>query len=82
MLLARRSEIHHIIFHLPYGKERRVRLLEYIRSTESKCMWVNGRYQVQVKQDTDLKYLLKKGILKQCRTEAWGNKRQTYLMLS
>lgn len=77
-----RSEILYVMS-MPYGKIRRTRLLSYITTCESKCLYVNCKYQLQIKQDPDLRYLIKKGKLKQDRvSRGWGNKtNQTILVL-
>lgn len=51
---------------MAYGVERRKALIDHILIM--KGIPVNRRYMPQIEQDSDLKYMLKKGILKRTRT--------------
>lgn len=53
----------------PYGKERRKRIKEMFDSEEDSRLAVNCKYRPQVKDDPDLKKLLKSGFLKQVRLQ-------------
>lgn len=48
--------------YLPYGMERRKRLLAHLK--EHGKIYVNRKWQLQTKHDMDLKRLLKKGVIR------------------
>ncbi len=48
--------------YMPYGKERRVYLINHLRNGNH--IYVNKKWQLQTKHDSDLKKLLKKGVLR------------------
>lgn len=78
-------ELHHIKM-LPYGKFRRDLLLQYLK-TDDHMIPINRSHQLNLKYDTDLKYLYKRGIVKIYRP--FGNyrkksssSRQSYLVIT
>lgn len=55
---------------MPFGKERRTQLLLWVQTQTDKMYWhipygfiVNSRHQLIIKKDSDLQYLIKKGLL-------------------
>lgn len=83
------------IQHMPFGKERRERLLSWLQTQTEQMSWhipygfiVNRKHQLIVENDRDLQYLIKKGILIQINklyTLSLGNNRITsynYLVLA
>lgn len=55
---------------MPFGKERRQCIIEYLRQKTPEIrtclphgLYVNCKNQIQVNYDTDIKYMIKKGIL-------------------
>lgn len=80
---------------MPFGKERRTQLLKWLQTQTEQSYWhipygfiVNSKYQLIVKKDPDLQYLIKKGILIQINKtrhpSLWSNNRQSfnYLVLA
>ena len=78
-----------------FGKERRTQLLLWLQTQTKEMSWhmpygfiVNRRHQLIVNKDSDLQYLIKKGILIQVNklwTLSLGNMRRTsynYLVLA
>lgn len=69
--------------------ERREAILQYLRESEGQCIYINCKYQVQLK-DTGaypmaLKRMLKEGLLKRTRTNwgGWcGRKQQSKIVLA
>lgn len=55
------------IIDLPYGKERRKEILNFLDRSDRIPFYVNCKYRPQIHQDKDLKYLLKKKIIKTIR---------------
>lgn len=58
------------IQHMPFGKERRERLISWLQTQTERMSWhiaygfiVNRKHQLIIKKDIDLQYLIKKGIL-------------------
>lgn len=79
--------MHHMdIFHLPPGVNRRKRLVDWLKGqTTLVGLPINSKYQFIVKKDRDLRYLLKKGIVKQIRVQSGFRKcacHQSYLVLN
>lgn len=83
------------IQHMPFGKERRERLLSWLQTQTERMSWhiaygfiVNRKHQLIIKKDVDLQYLIKKGTLIQINklwTLSLGNNRRTsynYLVLA
>lgn len=66
--------------------ERREAILAYLRDSESKCIYINCKYQVQLKDKgaypMALKRMLKEGLLKRVRTNYGGRKQQTKVVLA
>lgn len=80
---------------MPYGKERRQQLLNWMNTQTQEMHWhipygfiVNRKYQLIIKKDPDLQYLIKKGVLVQVNkllTLSLGSMRRTsynYLVLA
>lgn len=65
--------------------ERREAILAYLRDSESKCIYINCKHQVQLKDKgaypMALKRMLKEGRLKRVREARVGRKSQTKLVL-
>jgi len=74
--------LHVALWLMPYGAPRREMIVASLKSLDATKIYVNNKWQRQLKTDTDLSYLLKKGILVKKRGSPGGNKRQTYLELS
>lgn len=55
----------------PYGKPRRKIIVDWFNTNPSGKLRINCKYRPQLKDDTDLKYLIKKGFLIQHREPAW-----------
>ena len=58
------------IYNMPFGKERRQCIIEYLRQKTPEIrtclpygLYVNCKYQIQVNSDPDIEYMIKKGIL-------------------
>ena len=69
------------IMRMPKGKKRRYRLVEHLMSSPSYPDFpVNRRGALILDKDSDLKYLLRKGILKKTRRGS-HTRRVTYLEL-
>ena len=71
---------------MPFGVERRKQLLAYLAAGHADATYpgvgVNGRHQLILKRDPDLRALLKKGILVRRRKNQGGKKMQTVLFLA
>lgn len=79
--------MHHMeLFHLPPGVARRKKIVDWLKGQQMFVgLPVNSKYQFIVKKDRDLKYLLKKGIVKQVRVQSGFRKcacHQSYLVLA
>lgn len=83
------------IQNMPFGKERRTQLLLWLQTQTKEMSWhipygfiVNRKHQLIVNRDSDLQYLIKKGVLIQINklwTLSLGNMRRTsynYLVLT
>lgn len=57
---------------MPYGKERRKLIKDWFTANPDGQFSVNCRYRPQVKNDPDLKKLIRTGFLKQVRTRRPG----------
>jgi hypothetical protein len=55
----------------PYGKHRRQLIVEWFNNNPSGRLYVNCKYRPQLKDDTDLKYLIKKGFLVMQREQTY-----------
>lgn len=64
---------------MPYGKERRKLIMHMFNTTEDAAYCVNRKYRPQMKEDTDLRKLVKEGKLKLKRT-GQPRSRLTYLV--
>ena len=81
------------IYGMPRGGRRRKLLLQWLATPDEqgreRCIYVNNRWQPNL-VDPDLQYLLKRGLLIQCRDRGRkrsplnrsSNKRQSYLVLA
>ena len=54
----------------PYGKSRRKIIVDWFNANPSGRLYVNCEYRPQLKDDTDLRYLIKKDFLTQQREPA------------
>lgn len=72
----------HEIFAMPYGKERRKGIIQWIEDNPDRMLYVNNKYQFNTKKDQDLKKLIKSGKLKTGRLRLFfSNHHQTILIL-
>lgn len=70
---------------MPFGKKRRELILQLLKSPvyiSFGGLSVNRKYCSQLSEDNDLRYMLKKGILKRVRGDAGGKARITKLILA
>ena len=51
----------------PYGKNRRKIIMDWFNTNPNGRLYINCKYRPQLKDDTDLRYLIKKGFLIQQR---------------
>ena len=63
-----------------YGKERRKFIVDWFNNNPEGRYYVNCKYRPQVKDDPDLKYLIRKGFLKAEREGYTRTSRKTYLV--
>lgn len=70
-----------IIHYWAEGKDRRNAILAYMKNTPDAKIYINRKYCRQLHLDSDLKMLVKKGILKRHR-EGSVTCRQSYLSLN
>lgn len=69
------------IYNMPMGKDRRKILKWYFDLVPEYQLPVDRQWCRQVKDDSDLKYLIKKGFLKKIR-QHWGTSNKSYLVKS
>ena len=72
------------LYQMSFGKDRREAILSMLRDPENsfRSIPVNRRYCMQMHQDIDLSYMLKKGILKRIRSHNGGKVYHTRLVLN
>ena len=58
----------------PYGKHRRKIIKDWFDNNPNGRLHVNCKYRPQLNDDSDLRYLIKKGFLKQCREASFRGK--------
>lgn len=66
---------------LPQGKQRRDMIVALLEGG-NEVLAVNCKYRPQLNEDADLRYLIKKGILKPIRMSTGWFARRTYLVLN
>lgn len=66
---------------MDYGKVRREFIKGLFINNPAGMLGVNSKYKPQVKDDPDLKKLIKSGFLKQVRVKYGRNRSRTYLVL-
>lgn len=64
---------------MAYGKERRALIMHLFNTTEDAAYCVNRKYRPQMKDDPDLRKLVKQGKLRVVRDGMWRS-RTTYLV--
>ena len=77
------------IQNMPFGKERRAQLLLWIQTQTEEMCWhvsygfiVNRKHQLIINRDSDLQYLIKKGILIQINKLSTSRTSYNYLVLA
>lgn len=70
-----------ILHHFPEGKDRRKALLDYLNNNLDAKIYINRKYCRQLHLDSDLKKLVKAGVLKRHR-EGTRTSRQSFLTIS
>jgi hypothetical protein len=64
-----------------YGKHRRKIIVDLFNNTPDAAYRVNCKYRPQLKDDPDLRYLIRKGFLKLKRQDRWSTRsRITFLI--
>lgn len=64
---------------MPYGKERRKLIKDWFTANPSGRYCVNTKHRPQVKEDPDLKKLIRMGFLKQMRMHTSVHHARSYL---
>lgn len=74
----------HELINIPFGVKRRALILEILNQPNyiDYGLSVNIKHCAQLSEDSDLRYLLAKGILSRTRENAGGNKKVTRLILA
>lgn len=70
-----------ILHHFPEGKDRRQALLSYLNNNPDAKIYINRKYCRQLRLDSDLKKLVKSGVLKRHR-EGTRTCRHSFLTIS
>ena len=70
-----------ILHYTTEGKERRLAIVDYLETNPDYKIYINRKYWRQIRLDSDLKKLVKKGILKQYR-DGLPCSRHSYLVLA
>jgi len=65
---------------MAYGKERRKFIKDWFNANPDGQYHVNRKYRPQVKNDSDLKKLIRTGFLKQIRGHIWRGHGYSYLV--
>jgi len=65
---------------MPYGKERRKFIKDWFSANPDGMYCVNTKYRPQIKEDPDLKKLLRIGYLKQVRKHTGRTHAKTFLV--
>lgn len=66
--------------HVTYGKERRKFIKDWFTTHPDGMYCVNTKYRPQVKEDSDLKKLIRVGFLKQIRRHDSAHHAKTFLI--
>jgi predicted AAA+ superfamily ATPase len=70
-----------ILHYMPMGKDRRALIKKHFEENPEARISVNARWTRQVKLDSDLKFLIKRGFLKQTKDRYFsGVHHKTYLI--
>lgn len=64
---------------MDYGKDRRKFIIDWFNNNPNGRYYINCKYRPQVKDDPDLKYLIRKRFLK-VKREGTRTSRSTYLV--
>lgn len=77
------------IQNMPFGKERRAQLLLWLQTQTEEMCWhisygfiVNRKHQLIINRDSDLQYLIKKGVLIQINKLSTSKTSYNYLVLA
>lgn len=65
---------------MDYGKDRRKFIVDWFNNNPEGRYYVNCKYRPQIKDDPDLKYLIRTGFLKAKREDVTRTSRKTYLV--
>lgn len=65
---------------MAYGKDRRKFIVDWFNNNPEGRYYVNCKYRPQIKDDPDLKYLIRTGFLKAKREGVTRTSRKTYLV--
>ncbi len=76
------GERRNILYSMSHGKLRREAIIDHLRNSEYKMIYINRKHQIQLHEDNDLKYLIKRKILKQIRIKSSRNHGYTVLVLN
>jgi hypothetical protein len=69
-----------VLHHTPMGKDRRALIKKHFEENPDTRVSVNTSWTRQVKLDNDLKFLIKKGFLKQIKSHWPNGSHNTYLI--
>lgn len=80
----RKITLREALFQMKYGKARRETILKCLKDPdiEGSRIAVNVRYTCQLHQDPDLRYMLKKGILKRTKEVYYPKTSYTFLVIN
>lgn len=65
---------------MAYGKERRAFIKDWFTANPDGAYCVNAKYRPQVKEDPDLKKLIRIGFLRQTRRHTHGSHAKSFLV--
>lgn len=71
-----------VLHNMPQGIQRRKAIIQYMLMHPDLPISVNRKWCIQLNQDRDLRYMLKKGILTRTRTTTSRTTRYTQLVLT